>query len=156
MTYVQCEGQTDESRTLITDTTKEATMTADAMALEMAFGRRRPSAALMTNPIRGRGESARAHRHHLREVNASGFSDSRCREQRNDDSQTDGKLRRGYGDDKECDDLAVKGTELPSEGDKLRFTALSMISIDNRIVIRFRLRKTPAAPMANRMAETIR
>ena len=38
--------------------------------------------------------------------------------QRNDDSQTDGSFSRGYGDDKECDDLAVKGTELPSEGDK--------------------------------------
>ncbi|MNC97702.1 hypothetical protein D3C83_154440 [compost metagenome] len=39
---------------------------------------------------------------------------------------------------------------------KLRLTAFSMISIDSRIVIRLRRRNTPAVPIANRSAETIR
>ena len=38
----------------------------------------------------------------------------------------------------------------------VRLTAFSMISIDSRIVIRLRRRNTPAVPIANRIAETIR
>ncbi len=36
----------------------------------------------------------------------------------------------------------------------VRFTAFSMISIDSRIVIRLRRTNTPAAPIANRIAES--
>src|SRR5262245_21057707 len=111
-------GRPTRVSTLITDTAKEATITADAIAPDMVFGRRRPRAALMTNPIRGK-----------RGISASTLSPSEGGEcvriqrlampvQRNDDSETDGSFRRGYGDDKERDDLAVIRTELPSKGDK--------------------------------------
>src|SRR5262245_24422538 len=43
-----------------------------------------------------------------------------------------------------------------STATNVKLTAFSMISIDSRIVIRFRRRKMPAVPMANSTADSIK
>ena len=66
--------------TPIADTANDASIASEARPPETAFGRRLPSVALTRKPRNGKQRDQREHvRHHFSDVNASGFSDSRCR-----------------------------------------------------------------------------
>src|SRR5205823_11651365 len=98
----------------------------------------------------------REHPYHFSTVNASGFRDSRC-------LKSAMTIARPTAASAAATVITKKTMICPSadpiarpKATNVRFTALSMISIERRIVIRFRRTKTPAVPIEKRIAERTR
>src|SRR5437762_2812952 len=118
--------------------------------------RQAPSQRRVDDEAEEREQRDEGDHHHFNSVKASGLSDSRWRKRPMTIAKPTAASAAATVMTK---NVMICPSTVPCErpnATNVRFTAFSMISIDSRIVMRLRRRKTPAAPIAKSSAETMR